>query len=223
MKKNKRIKTISCMLLLTTYCLPFLSYSQNESCRSKNVIILNEKHIDSLFYFRNPLVNDPMLIKTKSQNNLWKKSFRSSSLGGFLNLNFNSTFFCPRFFGDYDFFQLLPDSYILCPYVDMIKEMVFPLTDSVTQKRILDLPMILDYIQIDKGVQEKKYNGYPYFIYHYTTSSFLEVSVNVSYYNELFSRYVLTDPPSCLFCDKSFRDMMYIKILIPMSDRMQKQ
>lgn len=212
-------------IFLSTICLFVGStFSQTEANENlaKNIIVLGEKHIDSLFYFKNPLVKDPLLTEKHLRHNLWKKSFKSSSLHGFLNANFNTIFFDAKYFDDYDFFLLLPDSYVICDDLNMIKE-ILPLLDTDMQKRILSLPVIMLYsFDIYNSKREKEYAGYPYFIYHYTTSSFLEISVNASYYTKLFLRHALTDPPTCWFCDKPFQDMIYFKVLIPMSDEKQE-
>ena len=213
------IKRIFTLFTLLMYTCVVCVYAQNKSdiLNYKDVIIIGEKHIDSIFCFYNPQVRDPY-TKPNIRNKIWKKSLKSSSLREFLNLDFNAMFFDPRFFTSYDYFLLLPDSYEFCNTISIIEEIVFPHIDTNYKRKINILPKFL--YTIDLGVKCKTlyFNNYYYSVCKPTIKSYLEVAVRVPYYNQIFHKHIECEPRCCLFCDKPFQDMLYIKLLIPLSE-----
>lgn len=212
------------LFLFLLFCLKGFTQEipTKDNCNTNvvNVIILGEKQIDSLFFFGNPKVRDPREpYEEKIKGNLWKKSFNNSSLRGCYSTVFNPLFFYEKTFDNYDKFVLSPTSYIFSYSVSFIKELVFPYIDSTYQKKIENMAAHkLGSIYLWKSAELYSYNNYCYAVYKPVTSSFLEVALRVPYYNEAFHKHFLSDPPICLFCNKSYQDILYVKMLIPMSE-----
>ncbi len=213
-------------LIIVIFLSLFFSFILQVQCQQVKqetkidyVNVCGELHVDSLIYFSNPYAQDPLMIKKTYPfaHKFWRKSFQNSALRGFWSTHFDSLYFSKATFSKYDQFTLRPNSYLVLDVLSVIEDMFFPYIDSTQREKIENSTR--ESIWNKTELSKHYFNDYEYLVYHFNNVSFLEIIVYVPLFNYYFSKHVLTDPPSCLFCNSKNINSLYVKVLIPMMEQ----